>query len=268
MATRKSLSDLSFDFGESGELELKGFEDDDVFEEEEELDEDEEQEEVEEDEEEEEEVEEEVPDLAARVNGIEKTLLALPQMISTSIASALGGRRQAREEEEEEEIAEDEELNSKKIVNILARRMEKAVKSEVGSAVKSLADTDPAMKEARVTAEFRQAHLKYGQKFVDRMIPVAQIIQRVEKAGGKISAEDAYLSIKDMPAPTKPGQKQATTKKAVRVDADSKDAVGEVPARPKFNSKKMKEMSDADVFQQSWNTSLLSATRAGKRKSG
>ena len=261
---KKSVTELDFDFADDGELELKGFDDGDEFIEEDELLE-EEEEEVEE-EEEEEEVEEE-SSVVVRLSNLEKTMQSLPQMIATSIASALN-KTTALKEDEEEEIPE--ELDNKQIVNILAKRMQKSVKETVNSAVKEMHESDPAIREARITAEFRHCRDKYGQKFVDRAESVAKIMYGTEKAGGRISAEDAYLSIANVPvrgSKTNQGQKTVPTKKPVRVDADSRDAVGSVDreVRPKFDSKKMKETTDADYFQQSWNSGLMSAVRDARR---
>lgn len=258
---KKSVSDLEFEFGEDGELELAGFDVGDTFEEEEELLDDNE---IEEEEEVEEEEEDSTPDLDARVNSIEKTLQALPQMIATSISSALNGVK--AKEEEEEEIPE--ELDNKQIVNILAKRMEKVVKKEVGDSLNSRLDNDPAIREARLTAEFRACFSEFGKNFQDRMIPVAQIVQRVEKAGGKISVKDAYLSIKDMAIPESKKRSDKVSKKPVRVDADSRDSVGEVPIRPKFDSKKIKETSDTDMFRHAWNSALLTTAKRGARRAG
>jgi hypothetical protein len=255
---KKNVADLNFSFGDDGELELGGYDEGDEFEEEEYAEDEEEVEDDEEIEEEEEEVEEDDSiDLAARVDGLEKTLQALPKMISDSVASALGKKK---DEEEEEEIPE--ELDSKQIVNILGKRMEKAVDKRVNSIMEQ---NEPALRQARYTAEFQAAATKYGQRFVDRMIPIARIIQ---KSNYTVKVEDAYEALKDVPIGKAAQGKTIGTKKipkTVKVDADSKDRIGQPPPRPKFNSKKIKEMSDADVFSQAWNTSLLSHAKRGRR---
>lgn len=261
MAKKRSLSDLSFDYSEDGELELVGFDEDDVFEEEEELEgEVEDAEEIEEEEEEEDDEEVEVPDLASRVDGLERTLQGLPQMISTAIANAIS---KTKDKDEEEDIPD--ELDNKQMVNILAKRMEKAVDKRFSGMME---ENQEALRQARVTAEFQKAAAKYGTKFTQNMVPVAKVIARVEKGGGKITAEDAYLSLVDAGAIGKTQSAKSKTGKVpkeVRVGADSKNNVGEITPRPKFNSKKIKEMSDTDVFQQAFNSTLLSMTKRGRR---
>lgn len=261
---KRSVAELDFDFGDDGELELTGFSEDDVFEE----DEIEEEEGVEEEEEVEVEEEEEVgsSDFETRLTNMERSIQNIPQMVTNAIVQAMGKGGQKQEEEEEEEIPE--ELDNKQMVNILAKRMEKSVNKRISAIMEQ---NEPALKQARVTAEFQGCAIKYGENFKNNMIPVAKMISRVEKAGGKITAEDAYLSLVDAGAisGTKTGKTktQATTKKtlkSVQVDADSEDSVGTPPPRPKFNSKKMKEMSDTDVFQHAWNTSLLSTVKRKK----
>lgn len=265
---KKSVSDLDFDFNAFGDLELTGFADGDEFEEEDILeDEEEEVEEVEEDED----VEEldEAPTVKSRLDGLERTIQALPQMISTAIASAINGGRQQKEQDDDEDIPD--ELDNKQMVNILAKRMQKAVKAEVTNAVKDMKDSDPDLRDARVTAEFQRCNAKYGQKFRDRMIPVAKIVQRSNYG---ISVEDAYLSISDMPVssrqqPAKVSQKTGKVPKQVRVDADSDDAVGDINQqnqRPKLDIKKIKQISDADMFQHAWNGSLMQAARGARRR--
>lgn len=267
MPTKKSVADLDFEFNDFGDLELSGFGEDDVFDEEEELLEDEEV--IEEDEEVEEEEVEETVSLKSKVEGLERTMQALPQMISSAIASALSGNKQQKQEDEDEDIPD--ELDNKQMVNILAKRMQKAVQAEVKSSIKEMKDTDPDLRDAKVTAEFQRCNAKYGQKFRDRMIPVAKIVQRSNYG---ISVEDAFLSIADMPVASKQRGIQTTKTKPkaarrVEVDADSDDAVGDVGQnnpRPKMNMKKLKEITDADMFQHSWNTSLMSHARAGRRR--
>ena len=261
---KKSVSDLDFSFGDDGELELTGFSEDDVFEEEEELFDEEEAEEVEEEEVQE---EDQASDFETRLSAMEKSIQSIPQMVTNAIVSAMGNN-QNKVDEDEDEVPE--ELDNKQMVNILAKRMEKAVKKEVGTIMQQ---NEPALKEARLTAEFRAAASKYGQKFIDRMVPVAQIINRVEKSGGKISAEDAFLSVKDLPVANKQGAsrnvKQQSKPKSVKVDADSDDSVGDinqVPGRPKMDTKKIKEMSDADMFQQAFNGAMLSHVRGVRRR--
>ena len=252
---KKSVAELDFDFSEDGELELTGFGEGDEFIEEDELI----------DEEEEVEEEEDTTSVTVRLSNLEKTMQSLPQMIATSIASALNKTTQ-KQDEEEEEIPD--ELDNKQIVNILAKRMQKSVKETVNTAVKEMHENDPAVREARMTAAFRQCQQTYGQKFTDRMIPVAKIVYASKYT---ISPEDAYLSIADLPVPSgkKVAPTQKTGKKPVRVDADSRDAIGSVEksiSRPKFDSKKIKETTDADMFQHAWNSALMSAARSGSRR--
>jgi hypothetical protein len=260
---KKSVSDLSFEFSDDGELELSGYDEDTEFEDDEILEDEEEVEETEDDEE-----VDEIPDVTSRIDSLEKTIQALPQMISTAIASALGGRQQKQEDDEDDDNIPDE-LDNKQIVNILAKRMQKAVKSEVGSAIKDFKENDPAVRDARITAEFQRANAKYGQKFRDRMVPIAKIIQ---KSNGAISVEDAYLSIADIPIGSKQPNKLTKSGKApksVKVDADSDDSVGDINQqnpRPKLDIKKIKEVSDTDMFQYAWNKSLMSHARAGRRR--
>jgi hypothetical protein len=260
---KKSLGDLQFAFDdETTDLMLTGYDEGDEFEEEDEY-----EEEVSDDEEEvvddeEEEVDDDTVTLASRVNGIEKTLQALPNMISSAIATALKGNKQ---DEEEEEIPE--ELDNKQIVNILGKRMEKAVDKRVNAIMEQ---NEPALRQARYTAQFQAAAAKHGQKFVDRMVPIARAIQRSNYTR---DVEDVYEDFKDIPLSSFKsikGKATATTRKIapkrVVVDADSKDRVGnQPPPRPKFDSKRMKEMSDTDVFSHAWNTSLLSHAKRGKR---
>jgi hypothetical protein len=262
---KKSISDLSFEFGDDGELQLDGFSADDEFEDDDVL---EDEEEVVEDEEEVVEEEEELSDdITSRIGNLEKTIQALPQMIATSIASALGNSKQQKEDDEDEDIPD--ELDNKQIVNILAKRMQKAVKTEVTGAIKSLKDSDPDLRDAKITAEFQRANAKYGQKFRDRMIPVAKIVQ---KSNYGISVEDAYLSIADMPVASSKGSVKTKTgkvPKSVKVDADSDDSVGDINQqnpRPKMNIKKIREMSDAEAFQASWNKSLMSHVRGSRNR--
>lgn len=269
---KRSVAELDFDLSDDdGELRLTGYEEGDEFVEDEFL---EDEEEVDDEEvvDDDEELEDKSSSMRVRMDNLEKTMQSLPQMIATAIASALnkGGGK----EDEEEEIPD--ELEPRQMVNILGKRMEKFAKASVDSAMqemKKAQENDPAWREARITAEFRGCLEKYGQKFTDRMIPVARIIQRVEKSGGKISAEDAYLSIADIPVASKtktlPAQKVKSGKRLVRVDADSGDSVGSLEdreIRPKFDSKKMKEMSDADMFQRSWNSALIAESRRGSRR--
>jgi hypothetical protein len=190
-------------------------------------------------------------------------------MIATSIASALNGKTAQKDDNDEDDEDIPDELDNKQIVNILAKRMQKAVRSEVSGAIKSLKDTDPDLRDAKITAEFQRANAKYGQKFRDRMIPVAKIVQ---KSNYGISVEDAYLSIADMPIASSKAVVKTKTGKAprsVKVDADSDDSVGDInqqTPRPKMNIKKIREMSDAEAFQASWNKSLMSHVRGSRNR--
>lgn len=253
---KKTVDDLNFNFGDDGELELSGFDEDDEFA-------DDESDEIEDDgdvvvEGDDEDVEDKSSDLislATRVGGIEATLQALPQMIANSISGAM---TKGKKDEDEEEIPD--ELDSKQIVNILSKRIDKVIGDRLGSVMEQ---HQPALQQAKATADFQSAAAKHGQKFIDKMPQVAKIML---KSNGSLNVEQAWDIVKDFQPTFNRLSKEELIAKArkAKVDADSKDAVGDIDsARTKF--KKLEGKNDSEIFDKAFNAAMMKAARGSKR---
>lgn len=242
---KKDVADLDFLYNDDGELELSGFDSDEDELEEEPEDEEEDTESEEESEEEDSERSEDgnIVSLAARIGSIETTLQSLPDIIGKAIGAAM------KPIEEEEEIPD--ELDSKAIVNILSKRITKAVDAKIGSVMDQ---HKPALTQAKLTADFQNAAAKYGQSFVDRMPLVSKVML---KSNGNLGVEEAWAIVKDFgSSKSKANRKDIISKtKSRSVDADSKDSIGDTEsARKPF--KKLEGKNDSEVFDKAFRAAM------------
>lgn len=260
---KKSIEDFDFKFTDNGDLELEGLEEGDDLDalmqdlngdEEEEEEQPETETETEETEEEEESTGD-IVSLAARIGGMEQTIQNLPLLIADAIAKSMG-----KKAEDEEDNLEGE-LDSRQIVNILAKRIDKAVETRVSDIMKV---HQPALTQASVTAQFQNAAAKYGQKFVDSIPVVSKVML---KSNGTLDVEQAWDVVKSVGGGgnVKPKvSKEAVEKKVKKstVDSDTAESIGALEQRQKFEGRKGK--NDSETFDRAFNAALLKSLRSKK----
>lgn len=252
---KRTVDDLDFELDDNGQLIMTGYDEGDEFEDL--LDNDEEKEEEEDDDDDgvqdtpEEEEEDEVS-LGVRVGRMEATINSLPDVIAQAFAKLAGSKK---EEDEEGEIPE--ELDSKQIVSILSKRMDKAINGRLET---EMGKYRPALQSADYAAQFQTAAAKYGQSFVNNAPLVSKIMV---KSNGALNVEQAWDILKSTGGVKRSGSREelVTKTKRSRVDADSKDAIGELPERTPF---KKLTGSDSEVFEKAFKSSMISHARAGR----
>lgn len=278
MPKAKTVADVGFEMDDDGELNLSGFEEGDEFDfdaeedsvEIEEEDSDEENEGEEEDEEEEvEDDEEESSDLT--VEGLKEEFTTfqknLPNIIAQSVAMSLAaigltGKKKKDDDDEEDEEEEEGEISTK----TLLKRLEKKIDTSVESAVNGkMSKYQAAMDEADITRQFRTGATKHGAPFVKAM-PQLAVIMRDAELRGDDAAEKAWKIYRRLNPQQRDKLKVDIQKKQKSIakkkpDADSSDVVSKAPERTPF--KKFKG-SDTDVFDKSFDSSIISHMR--KRK--
>ncbi len=278
MPKAKTVADVDFEMDDDGELNLSGFEEGDEFdfdteEDSEEIDKedsDEEDEGEEEDEEEEvEDDEEESSDLT--VEGLKEEFTTfqknLPNIVAQSVAMSLAaigltGKKKKDEDDEDDEEEEEGEISTK----TLLKRLEKKIDTSVESAVNGkMSKYQAAMDEADITRQFRTGATKHGAAFVKAM-PQLAVIMRDAELRGDDAAEKAWKIYRRLNPQQRDKLKVDIQKKQKSIakkkpDADSADVVTKAPERTPF--KKFKG-SDTDVFDKSFDSSIISHMR--KRK--
>ena len=316
---KRTIANLDFGVGDDGELELTGYDpeedeleldlDDYVEEDEdEEGDEDGDEEGDEEgDDVEEEEEEEEQPRGKQKVQNLEVARLkkelrefkqGIGQLIADNIAAALqrympkGGQQ---EEDDEFDLEDDAEISNAQMLKMLDKRLDKKIDKQFDK-------YKPALTQAELQGQFNSAAQKYGQKFIDVIPEVAQLMldtgmkdpakayvqyKKLEKAAAqkiqsrrpqqmttKLSKNGVRMIPRNAQGQRRmrveseedlsPVEKLIRQNNRQRLDADAANSVGEMlPPRTRF--KAPKDGSDNDVFDASFNLSMMK-TAVGRKK--